>query len=130
MNFLRYTIITTILMISTLNAMPARSGLLTFTQGDGTKFEGYLKGDSAFHWIESDSKVVMFNKKDNTYYNARVNTKGNLELTNKKPAAKRVYTSQNAALTSSPKSTHFLDKNTTDALKKMRTDAHKGNHPR
>jgi len=128
MNFLKYTIVT-MLMVITLNAMPARGGLLTFTQADGTKFEGYLKGDSAFHWIESDSKVVLYNKNDKSYYNAKVNAKGDLELTNTKPAAKRGSSTQNAPALFAKKSSHKLDKSTNQALKKMHKATHKGNHP-
>lgn len=66
----------------------AISGNRTFTQPDGTKFEGILKGDSSFHWIESNGNVVVYNAEDKFYYKAVIDINKGLMLTNEKPAVK------------------------------------------
>ena len=124
----KYLLIT-LALVSSLNAGMARGGLLTFTQPDGTQFEGYLKGDSAFHWIESGSKVVIFNPSDKFYYIAKVNAKGILECSSKRPDSK-LPMSQSAAVSLKKESpSHQLDKSTKDALHQMQKRAKQGNHP-
>ena len=81
-----------ILALACLNSLvfagPAISGTRTFTQPDGTKFEGVLKGDSSFHWIESNGKVVIYNPEDKFYYEAIIDTVNGLILSSTKPKAK------------------------------------------
>jgi len=123
-NFLRYITIFS-LMMTALSASPAREGIILFTQPDGTQFKGYLRGDSAFNWIESDSKIIMFNSKDKFYYITKVNANGNLECTNTKPTE---VTSVAQSIVK--KSTSGLDQKLVKALKQMRNSVDKGNHPR
>jgi len=64
------TLLLTLLFTYTLFGAPAIHRELTFTQPDGTTFKGYLKGDSALHWIESDGELIVYNPKDKAYYKA------------------------------------------------------------
>jgi hypothetical protein len=83
------TIITILFIGSLLHAAPARKGVITFTQADGSKFQGILKGDSSFHWIESNSQVVLYNKQDKFYYEATINDSGKLSLSSKRAGERR-----------------------------------------
>jgi hypothetical protein len=91
----------------TLYAAPAIRRELEFTQPDGTTFKGYLKGDSAFHWIESGEDVILYNPKDKYYYKAIVDRKNGLELSNEKAGEnvlnKSAYIKSKASTTISPK---------------------------
>ncbi|MEA1983050.1 MAG: hypothetical protein U9N39_05840 [Campylobacterota bacterium] len=127
--FLKF-IITIVLLATTLSATPARSGLITFTQPDGSEFEGYLKGDAVFHWIESDSRVVLYNGDDKFYYNAVVNAEGSFELTKEKPPRKVQSKSQKVSAFKVEEHQHSVDDNTKKALKRVQQNARKGNHPR
>ena len=130
-NILRYFTLF-VLFTLTLNAAPARGGLITFTQPDGTTFEGFLKGDSTFNWIESGSNVVMYSKEDNFYYNAEVDKNGKLVMTKKRPSKSKTYKSTRASsLTKQEKQKlHQLDNRTKNALREMQKNARKGSHPR
>ena len=126
-------ILTLLILLGTLlNAAPARGGLITFTQPDGTTFQGYLKGDAAFHWIESDSKVVMVNPQDEFYYNAKIDKSGKLVMTKEKPSNARVSKSARASAMSAQvtKQDHRLDSETKKALMNLQKQARKGHHPR
>ncbi len=51
-----------------LQATATRSVLQTFTQSDGSTFEGRLKGDAFMHWVETtDGTALIFNKKSATF---------------------------------------------------------------
>ena len=129
--FFKLTIIFMI-FLSALNAAPARGGLITFTQPDGTQFEGVLRGDSSFHWIESDSKVVMYNKEDKFYYNATLNANKKLQMTKEKPVTKRKNGSSqvSAISTVSKEKTHTVDDATKQALRTLQKESRKGHQPR
>jgi len=119
------------LILSNLNAAPARGGLLTFTQPDGTTFKGYLKGDAAFHWIESNSKVVMYNSNDKNYYYGILNTDGKLVLSKERPDNKIVNKNKNAiSFNSQNIQVDTLDKKTRRALSKLQYQSRQGSHPR
>ena len=68
-----------------LIASQARQGIMTFVQGDGETFKGLLKGDSSFHWIESNGKLVMYDVKDKSYYNALLDPIKGISLSKEKP---------------------------------------------
>jgi|GEM_PF-6404756 len=127
-SFLKLMFIT-IFSVGTLNATQARDGLLTFTQPDGTQFEGYLKGDSAFHWIESDSKVVLYNPDDRFYYNAQLGATDRLELSKEKPSVKNSlkYTSFSRV---SAKKSNLIDEKTKEALKNLEKISKEGHRPK
>jgi hypothetical protein len=90
-----------------LYAAPAIRRELEFTQPDGTTFKGYLKGDSAFHWIESGEDVILYNPKDKYYYKAIVDRKNGLKLSNEKAGEnvlkKSAYIKSTTDTTISPK---------------------------
>ena len=121
-----------ILLGTLLNAAPVRGGLITFTQPDGSTFEGYLKGDSTFNWIESGSNVVMYSQEDNFYYNAEVSKSGKLVMSKEKPSNAKTYKSARAysVTKQEEKNLHKLDKNTKNALREMQKEARRGSHPR
>jgi hypothetical protein len=57
-----------ILLTLTLQATSTLSTLRTFTQSDGTTFEGRLQGDAFMHWIEAkDKSILLFNKKTGNF---------------------------------------------------------------
>ena len=56
-------------------ASQPRPGIISFTQPDGTKFLGVLKGDAYFNWIESNGDVIIYNPKDKFYHKAIVTDK-------------------------------------------------------
>jgi hypothetical protein len=72
--FLYYLLLTMTFSIG-LSAAPARGGLHTYTQPDGSTFKAYLKGDASFHWMENDSGIILFNPKDGYFYKAEIDTK-------------------------------------------------------
>ncbi|RUM70397.1 MAG: hypothetical protein DSZ08_04825 [Sulfurovum sp.] len=54
-------------------SMPAYHGKLTFTQQDGSTFEGKLKGDEYFSWIEDrQGNIILFNNQSKTYEYAKL----------------------------------------------------------
>ena len=73
-----------ILSLSLFAGLPI-STKRVFKQPDGTQFEGFLKGDSSFHWIESEGDIVTYNPKDKFYYKALVDKEKGLVLTDEKP---------------------------------------------
>jgi len=121
-----------IMIVTLMEASPARDGLITFTQPDGTEFEGVLKGDSSFHWIESNSKIVMYNSEDKFYYNATLSANNKLEFTKEKPIQKqKTKSSQVAALTTLKREKlHAVDKSTKQLLNVLQREARKGHRPR
>ncbi len=129
--FFKYMIIMTI-FLGTLNAAQARGGIIIFTQPDGTQFEGVLRGDSSFHWIESNSKVVMFNKEDHFYYNATLNASSKLQMTKEKPVTKKDGDSFQVSLVSgiSKEKSHRVNDGTKQALRVLQRESRKGHHPR
>jgi len=122
-------IITMMLLINNLvYAAPARGGVRTFEQPDGTTFSGVLKGDAAFHWIESDAALVVFNPKDKFYYNAKIAEDGTIELIGRKMNKKM----KNASALNSKAGTkvHTVSASTHKALMKRVRESRKGNYPR
>jgi hypothetical protein len=85
---------------------------VTFTQPDGTKFQGAYKGDAAFHWIESEGSVVVYNPKDKYYYKAVVDKTKGLLMTSEKPA---------------PLSTKLTGLNVVNSVKKTLSDTDRTN---
>lgn len=61
------------LLSTSVHAVPAFQGELTFKQADGTLFKGHLRGDEFFHWAELNNKsVIFFNKKSKNYEYAKI----------------------------------------------------------
>jgi len=81
-------LLTALLITSTLLlAGPPRAGVLTFTQPDGTTFQGYLRGTSAFNWIESNGEIVKYNQDDKFYHIAIFDTNNSLVVTKNLPSS-------------------------------------------
>ena len=102
-----FTVLAALLTTSTLLlGGPARGGILTFTQVDGTTFQGYLRGTSAFNWIESNGEIVKYNKDDKLYHIAIFDANDSLVITDKLPsssianAPSRLSTPKKHAITS------------------------------
>jgi len=131
MKLLLKYILLVIMIITLAEASSARRGVMTFTQADGTKFEGILKGDSAFHWIESNAKVVLYNQKDKFYYYADVNENNELVLTNEKPIVKHIKISQQVSgVIGTQENLHYIDSDTKEVLKRIQQESRKGHRPR
>jgi hypothetical protein len=107
-----------------LQAAPARGGVKTFTQPDGTTFQGLLRGDSSFHWIESNQHLVLFNKEDKYYYNAEIDKEGNVKLTSKREESK-----SRRAVTHSP-DVHKVSSDLKASIDKCYRDSRKTAHSR
>ena len=122
-------LVTLLLMVSTLTyAAPARGGVKVFTQPDGTTFSGVLKGDASFHWIESNSNVVLFNPNDNFYYNAKVTENGKLVLTDTKTHNSIKHSP--ALNSNAGKKIHSVSPSTHKVLMQIIKESKKGNYPR
>jgi len=120
--------IVTLLGTTLLWSAPARGGLITFRQADGATFQGLLKGDASFHWIESDGEIVLFNRVDSNYYKAKI-VDDSLVMTKEKAVVKS--SKRASAFTEKAKeSLHAVSKEKREALNMMHKNAQKGHHPR
>lgn len=120
--------IVTLLGTTLLWSAPARGGVMSFTQADGSTFQGLLKGDASFHWIESDGEIVLFNRADSNYYKAKV-VDGSLVMTEEKVTLKS--SKKAAAFTEKAKENrHSVSQEKREALNMMHKNAQKGHHPR
>ena len=63
-----YSIIISLLFYTTLSATPAAPDLMTFEQPDGSKCNGFLKGDEYFSWIQTGDKEVVIKNQTNGFY--------------------------------------------------------------
>ena len=70
MNRYRKIFSTVVIFIVTkgLLAVPAAPHLMTFKQPDGSKFQGFLKGDEYFSWIQTGNKEVVIKNQTNGFY--------------------------------------------------------------
>jgi len=130
MNRLKYLLKITLLLTLTssfLLASQARPGTRVFTQPDGTKFEGILRGDSSFHWIESRGEVVLYNPNDKFYYKAKVDAQNNLVRSSQKPSVREGSLS---SVVSTQKVEHKVSPATKEALQKLHKKSKTGNYPR
>ena len=114
-------------MLSTLVAAPALSRVITFTQPDGSVFEGVLMGDSSLHWIESNGEIVIFNPADNFYYKAKVDVNNQLIPTQEKP---QTLGMRSRSLSAPNKASHFVSEKSKQALQKAYKKTQEGNHPK
>ncbi|MEE2716917.1 MAG: hypothetical protein VX610_05770 [SAR324 cluster bacterium] len=63
---------------SSLWAVPAAPNLFTFEQPDGSTFQGYLRGDEYFSWVETKhGSVVVENRATRTFEFAVVRQEAN-----------------------------------------------------
>jgi len=122
-----YKILLAMIFLGTfLHAAPARSGVKTFTQPDGTTFQGLLRGDSSFHWIESNQEIVLFNKEDKFYYNAIIDETGSLKLSKKRLINSVQKSIQNGVVSAS---SHRVSSDLKASLEKLYRASKKIPHP-
>ena len=120
--------ILTLLGTTLLWSAPARGGVMSFTQADGSTFQGILKGDASFHWIESNGEIVLFNRVDSNYYKAKV-VDGSLVITEEKANLQR--SKRAVAFTEEAnEKRHTVSQEKREALNMMHKNAQKGHHPR
>lgn len=118
-----------LLILSTLflYAAPALHRVQTFSQPDGTTFEGVLRGDAAMHWIESNGEIVVQDPKDG-YFKKAVIQNNRFVPTQEKPTSLQ----QSRALFAPKKGgmqQHTPSRATQEALRKMRHEIEKKDHP-
>ena len=118
----------TLLAATLLNAAPARGGLHTYTQADGSSFQATLKGDAAFHWMQSNGEVIMYNPQDKNYYNAELTSDGKFVI-GKQKAGTRVRKSAGLH-TNANTGSQTLDNKKRAALQRLQRAAKQGSHPR
>ena len=112
--------------VGSLWAAPARAGVLTFTQADGSTFQGLLKGNAAFHWIESEGEVVLYNPKDGNYYRAEV-INNTLQMSREKVAGAK---HAKARTLHGREGSHRVSQKEREALERLYRDAQRGHRPR
>ena len=69
-------------MITFAFCVPAFQGPLEFKQNDGSAFQGKLKGDEWFNWVEdNEGHIIKYNHSSKNYEYAKAEEKnGTLEL--------------------------------------------------
>ena len=116
-----------ILGATLLSGAPARGGLHTYRQADGSTFQATLHGDAAFHWMESNGEVILFNPQDKNYYNASLSSEGKFVMSKQKVGAR---VGQNAPLRVNEKSVaQILDSKKRAALQRLQRASRQGSHP-
>ena len=85
-----YSIIISLLFYTTLSAAPAAPHLMTFEQPDGSKFNGFLKGDEYFSWIQTGDKEVVIKNQTNGFYEFGMLGKDAEGLSELRPSGVRV----------------------------------------
>ena len=115
------------LLSNILMAGPAITGTKTFTQPDGTTFEGVLKGDSSFNWIENDGDAVVYDPKDKFYYKATIDKNKGLIPTKSRPGVK-VY--NRSSLINGAVKKHDVTEEDKKSLKELYKKSKTGNYPR
>ena len=73
-----------------LLAVPAAPHLMIFKQPDGSKFQGFLKGDEYFSWIQTENKEVIVKNKFSGFYEFGMLGKDAEGLTELRPSGLRV----------------------------------------
>ncbi len=103
----------------------ALSRVKTFTQPDGTKFEGVLKGNSSFHWIESYGNIIKYSSQDKYYYKAIFNDNNELILTKEKPNFQKT-----SKIRSLNKIEHHLSEDKNTKIQNIQKNHRNSNFPR
>lgn len=107
-------------------AAPARGGVMTFRQANGETFQGLLRGNAAFHWIESNGEIVLYNPDDGNYYKAEV-VNNRLEMSGEKAVS--IKHAQSRTL-GSGEAHHSVSSVTKKSLERLYREAQKGHRPR
>ena len=116
-----------ILATPTVYAAYARGGVHTYRQADGSTFQATLHGDSTFHWMESNGKVILYNSQDKNYYNAEVTSDGKFVMGKQKVGTRArrtraLHVNKNIAI-------QTQESKQREALRNLQREARKGSHP-
>ena len=85
-----FSVVVIFIVTKGLLAAPAAPHLMTFEQPDGSKFQGFLKGDEYFSWIETENKEVIVKNKFSGFYEFGMLGKDSEGLTELRPSGVRV----------------------------------------
>ena len=85
-----FSVVVIFIVTKGLLAAPAAPHLMTFEQPDGSIFQGYLKGDEYFSWIETKNKEVIVKNKFSGFYEFGMLGKDSEGLTELRPSGVRV----------------------------------------
>jgi len=62
------SILFSLLLTSCLMAVPAAPHMMSFEQPDGSQFQGFLKGDEYFSWIQTENQEVVVQNPTNGFF--------------------------------------------------------------
>ena len=85
-----FSVVVIFIVTKGLLAAPAAPHLMTFEQPDGSIFQGYLKGDEYFSWIETENKEVIVKNNFSGFYEFGMLGKDAEGLTELRPSGVRV----------------------------------------
>lgn len=85
-----FSVVVIFIVTKGLLAVPAAPHLMTFKQPDGSKFQGFLKGDEYFSWIQTENKEVIVKNKFSGFYEFGMLGKDSEGLTELRPSGVRV----------------------------------------
>ena len=85
-----FSILVIFIFTKCLFAVPAAPNLMTFKQPDGSKFQGFLKGDEYFSWIQTENKEVIVKNKFSGFYEFGMLGKDSEGLNELRPSGVRV----------------------------------------
>ena len=63
-----FSVVVIFIVTNGLLAAPAAPHLMTFEHPDGSIFQGFLKGDEYFSWIQTENKEVIVKNKFSGFY--------------------------------------------------------------
>ena len=85
-----FSVVVIFIVTKGLLAVPAAPHLMTFEQPDGSIFQGFLKGDEYFSWIQTENKEVIVKNKFSGFYEFGMLGKDSEGLTELRPSGVRV----------------------------------------
>ena len=85
-----FSVVVIFIVTKGLLAVPAAPHLMTFKQPDGSKFQGFLKGDEYFSWIQTENKEVIVKNNFSGFYEFGMLGKDDEGLTELRPSGVRV----------------------------------------
>lgn len=122
-----HIILVSIVFNVTAFGAPAITREIVFTQPDGTHFSGELKGDSSFHWIESNGDVIIYNPQDKYYYKAIVDSRKGLIIGSEKALS---YSSKVKGITMSERKIKSISDSEKEKLRLLYKKAKNSDGPR